>query len=148
MYVLDKVAIGGVTLGGVTDCTIDFGLNLDIDKTGGKVYPNWCHISTVTPTITVNGFDVDWVRVLATDIDVEGVAATHANTSVFLKRRTKDGTFYSDGSSQHIKFTMAGFAQPQNMLGGNGKTTSSINVQSYYDGTNAPLIATLATTIS
>jgi hypothetical protein len=147
-YVLDMVKVGNVTLGGVTDATIDFGLNLDIDKTGGRIYPNWMHIATITPSITINGFDVDWVRLLSTDIDVEGVAATHANTNVFLKKRECGATFYADGTSNHIKFTMAGRAQPQNLLGGNGKTTASITVMGNYDGSNAPLVATLDTTIA
>lgn len=139
-YVLDKIVISGVTLPANTEATLNFGVNLDIDKSGGKLFPNWCHIDTVTPDLTVTGFDADWITIAGGAFDIFGAAATHANTIVWLKKRECGKTFYADNTSNHIKITIAGKAQPMRTMGGNGKVTTGISVKGHYNGTDLPIL--------
>lgn len=147
-YVLDKVVVSGVTLPANTDITLNFGVNLDIDKSGGKLFPNWCHSDTITPDFRVNGFDVDWVTVLGGAMDIHGAAATHVNTIIWLKKRECGKTFFADNTANHIKITMAGKAQPMQVMTGKGKVTAGIMVKGHHDGTNQPVVVTLDTAIT
>lgn len=138
-YVLDKVVVAGVTLGGPTDISLDFGVNVDIDKSGGRIFPNWAHKATITPRMTINGFDVDWIRPNATPIDKFGGPATVANTAIYLKKRECGATFYADNANEHLKLTMIGRVQPQSTLGGDPKVNASLQLVGHHDGTNFPI---------
>ena len=147
-FTLGPVTIGAVALGQVRQLDLDFGINVQTEGADSEIWDRYCSIITVKPVLTLRGVDVQWWK--SDKVPLAGLAGTHANTAIYLRKRAAGGTFVADATAQHIKLTLAGLV----LLGdghaasGSGAAEVSLSVPTKYDGTNAPLVVTLSSAIS
>lgn len=147
-FALGTAKVGDITLGQLTNLSIDFGLNVVAEAAGGEVYPTFASIETWLPVITLRGNKVS--NAAGDGISLTGTAATHANTILFLRKRASGGTFVADNVAEHIKFTVAGLATVDPLWDGSGSTGAEIGikVEMKYDGTNNPITVDTAIAIT
>ncbi|MBE3131957.1 MAG: hypothetical protein IMZ55_00660 [Acidobacteria bacterium] len=133
-FTLGVVEIGGVTLTGVTSVTIDFGCTVKQEGSDSNIWPDNAYIETIKPSITIEGVDPAWFD----DVDLAGLAAAHANTTIQFRLREAPGTFAAYGG---ITLSAAGVAYPTKIFdaSGNAPGTSGLKVDCIYDGTNSPV---------
>ena len=72
---------------------------------------------------------------------MEGVQATHANTSFYLRHRTRTG-FVADATETHILFTAAGLAHFTEPFTASGTEAgeATLVIETENDGTNDPIV--------
>jgi hypothetical protein len=112
-FTLGKAVLESNTLTGWSSLDIDFGLNIQVVGSDSDIWPTFAFIQDINPVITLRGLDVDWLQ--DTDntpgtIPPEGLALTHANTALYLRKRASGGKYVADATLEHIKITFAGTA--------------------------------------
>jgi hypothetical protein len=150
----ERFTIGGVTIGGVTISQIrsfelDFGMNAKTEGADSDIFDTHASIVDVRPVLTLRGINIEWLK--STAIPLAGKAATHANTTLYLRKRLQTGAgFVADGTAQHVKMTMAGLAWIDEVFSSQGEnaTECSLKLAAVYDGTNAPVVITTASAIT
>jgi hypothetical protein len=113
----EEFIIGGtMTIGAVSIAdenilgwTLDTGITINAIIPASSIYPTVVDYTKVRPTLKVQHDDASLCD--AAKIPYGGLACTHANTKFFLQKRTPLGGLYVKSASQHLKFTMAGFAR-------------------------------------
>jgi hypothetical protein len=149
----ERFTLGPVTLGGVaftqhTGYSINFGIKVNSEGAESDIWDTFCWIENVEPTITIRGVDKKWFD--AAFVPLTGLAMTHANTKLYLKKRAAGGTFVANATAEHIKVTMAGLVTVETAwdAGPTGKGTVSIKLDTNYDGTNLPIVINPASAIT
>lgn len=149
MFTMGPVTVAGVTFDQCRSFSIDFGLRMQAESADSNVYPTHVSIASVAPSLTFRGVKSEWFKASG-GVDLGGLAPTHANTTIYLRKRASGGTYVDDGDSEHVKFTAAGllvlddaFDQSTNEPG-----EVSLRLETVYDGTNAPLVVTAPSTIT
>ena len=138
-FTLGPVTLGAVALTEVKSLTINFGLEVRAEAADGDIFPTFSYIVRVAPSITIRGLNVEWLK--STNLPRAGKAATHANTTIYLRKRAVGGTFTADATEEHIKITAAGLAWVDEAFGGSADGAEiSATLQPYYDGTNTPIV--------
>lgn len=147
-FTLGTAAVGGVTIGQKTGVSIDFGLTVRGEGADSDVWDTLASIETMHPTITFDGIDVEWCK--AANIPLAGKAATHANTAIYLRKRSAGGTFVTNVTAEHVKLTAAGMIVADTLFdGGAGETgKAKLTLRCDYDGTNAPIVVDTASAIT
>jgi hypothetical protein len=147
-YALGPVTIGGVTLPQKRAVSVDFGIAVATEGADGDQWDTFASVSGIQPTITITGIDLEWFKAAA--VPLAGLAGTHANTTVYFRKRDPNGKFVADGTAAHLKITACGVAQVDTPFDGGGSeaATCSVRLQCYYDGTNTPLIVNTASAIT
>jgi hypothetical protein len=141
-WTLGAIKIGALVLSDIASITLDFGVQMT-SKTPmlGSVWPDSIAVRKVQPTLTIQVFDIRfWESAV---IPTLGLAATHANTLIQLKKRANLTTFVADNVETHVSFTMGGIITVTQPFAGssNGEASGTIVVQGVHDGTNVPVIA-------
>lgn len=138
-YSLGPIALGGVTFAGFTRLSIDFGVSAQTIGAESAVWDPFARIEHFMPSIEVSGLHVTWWG--SSYVPTTGLICTHANSSIFLRKRKAHSTFEADNSNNHGKFTTAGIATMQSGFEANGNTPAEVSfrVDCTYDGTNIPL---------
>ena len=132
--------------------SINIGFNVELTPKDpsltGVIYPEDVGVISVRPVVDIQGQDLS--RVKATLIELAANAATHTNTTLQLAALEDSASFYGFGTSNHTELTVAGLAVPTNLgsASARSRANNSIQLTSAYDGTNAPIVATLGTSIS
>lgn len=146
-WAMGGVTVGGVSLTGLTSINIDFGINVNVPMTDGEIWPCYAGIKAYKPSITINGIDPS-ILADSGGFPIEGGAATHANTIIYLRKRDADG-FVANITAEHIKITAGGYAIYESEDGSQGDNVSySMRLDCYYDGTNLPITFDTASAIS
>lgn len=148
-FTLGPITIGGVLLTQFRSLSIDFGLTVELDGADSDIFPTFASIMAVRRRITARGLDVEWLK--STNIPRAGIVCTHANTKIYLRKRTQDTAhFVVDGTAEHIKFTAAGLAHIDEAMNAQGSrgAESSLVVDTQYDGTNDPITVNTASAIT
>ncbi|HUX15039.1 MAG TPA: hypothetical protein VMW52_01115 [Phycisphaerae bacterium] len=147
-YTLGPVKIGNVTLNQKMNLAIDFGIEAVGESADSDIWDTLVSIVASITRITLTGNDVAWLK--STNIPLTGKAATHANTIIYLRKRAHAATFVADETEEHIKLTADGMAIVDNPLdaSGNAAATTSLVLETRYDGTNAPLTVDTASAIT
>lgn len=136
-YTLGPATVGGIALSGLQSLTLDFGLQVKTEASDGDLYPTHCAITAVLPTLRLGGLDATMLG--ASRIPRTGRAATHANTSVYLRKRAQGGTFVPDLTAEHIACTLDGYATIETARSGD-PAQCDLLLRGRGDGTNAPLL--------
>lgn len=148
---LGPVQVGDVTLSDYTSLEIDFGNTVETRGTQSYIWDQYVEVRTHAPTITVTGIDPQWFKESG-GVPISGLACTHANTIMYLRKRAGDGTgWVADGTEEHIKFTAAGVATVQQPMQGDAHRFSDTSVQitCYEDGDdNDPIIVDTTSAIT
>lgn len=141
-YILAACRIGGVVMD-MTSFNLNFGITQVERMLGvGLLEPMTSGTRRVEPVIEVAGRDL---RLFASgSVPLAGVAATHANTEFWFKRRASGSGLVADGTAAHCKVTMSGMVicTEGGSTSGNNSATTGFRVESIDDGTNAPLVFT------
>ena len=144
---LGPVTIESQTLTHCRSFELAFGIIVEAIGSDGDLAPTFVSIVRIQPIITLRGIDVEWMK--STVIPRAGVVATHANTAIYLRKRS--GTsFVANGTAQHVKFTAAGIAYIDGALeaSGDDEAETSLVMPCEYDGTNDPLVIDTSSAIT
>jgi hypothetical protein len=146
-FTLGPVTIGGVTLTGIRSVGINFGIVLASEGSDSAVWDSVAFIREIRPIITLSGIDPTWLA--AAKVPLAGLAATHANTTIYLRKRAAGGTFVDDETEEHVSIAAAGYAHVDTAFDSSGAESGTVSLQltTYYDGTNAPLVIDTATAL-
>lgn len=148
-WTLGPVTVGGVSVGRVTSISVDFGVATETEGDGSNLYDTFFAQPGTQPTITISGLDA--TALAAAGIPFEGKAGTHANTTIYLRKRAANGIGFipnGDLSAPHIKIDADGLAVVQQHSGqGPRRGEISLVITCGWDGTNAPIGVTTGTTI-
>lgn len=141
---LGAVSIGGVTVTDHLSIDLTFGLQVEARRAEGDIWPTHLLLVSVKPQLRVRGAGVGQFATSG-GIPLAGVAATHANTAIYLRKRSTAVAGYLSGSN-HIELTMAGLATWGNVHDATGNQTAELElmVDVVYDGTNAPIVVDTA----
>ncbi len=148
-WTLGKIVIGN----GSNSVPINCKTQLDIDFTVGAVsfgcdsdpWDSHLSLNTLQPRITITGFDVDVFQEAANKIGLLGIANTHAQSTIYLRKRNSGQSgFVADATAEHVKITMDGLTVVNNAHSGTGNQAANASVEVYckFDGVNAPMIFT------
>jgi len=140
-FTLGPISVGGVALSDYRSLSIDFGIDVMQEGSESDIWPTHVSIREKKPSITIRGIDPDWFKVAAA-VDMDGIAGTHANTTLYLRKRLAGGTFAT--GSNHIKLTAAGIIVPTPAFDGTHGSAgeTGLQIQTYHDGTNEPIVVT------
>jgi hypothetical protein len=133
-----------VALAQLLGLEIDFGLRVRKDSSDSEIWPQFVSIEVAQPRITLRGNRSKWFG--AAGVPLAGLNGTHANTSLYLRKRAAGGTFVANATAEHIKFTAAGLAyvDKPGSFSGNNPGETSITLVTKYDGTNYPITVNTA----
>lgn len=142
-HTLYSCKLGDIDMGCHTDLTIDSGWQIQADACKSNVWDTRLKVAEITPKISVTTLNTELVGSSAGKINIQGIAATHANTLIQLRKRIPLlSTFVANITEEHISITSAGTVVPSTPYTGqaNEDGTSSFDLHSYYDGTNTPFV--------
>lgn len=139
-YTLGPMTVGGILIEGKKNLNITSGINVFKESADSNISAEWTSINTNDPVITIRGIDPRWRGL----IPASGMAFTHANTSLYLRRRgdTSGVDFEPDGDAKHIKLTSEGLAVVTTIATGNQNSPSETALVLYpnYNGTTVPIV--------
>lgn len=139
-FSLGPVKIGNVTLSAYRSLTIDFGVEARAEGAESAVWPTHSSVVRIAPRLTIAGIDPTWFAASGA-VALDGLAATHANTLIYLRKRLAGGTFVTNVTAEHISITACGIAYPEKLFEvTDGPAGVTLSMPLYYDGTNLPLI--------
>ena len=138
-FTLGPTTIGAVSLDNIRSLEVNFGLQVVAEGADGDIWPTEAAIVAIEPTITLRGIDPKWLK--AANIPLTGKATTHANTTIYLRKRTATG-FVADATAEHIKITADGLVYVDDAASASGidSAETSLILVPEYDGTNAPIV--------
>ncbi|MCP4571477.1 MAG: hypothetical protein GY838_03930 [bacterium] len=142
-YKAGPIWLNASQIPGVTDVTIDMGLELFILSADGEMYPTLIAIKTSKPTVTFTCYTLPW-----TTIGLNGLAIT--GLSVYLRKYATAGAV-ANGTAGHIKFAAtAGLATIENSGGGGTEEATTTVKCTLVDpsGTDAALTVNTAIAIT
>lgn len=147
-WTLGPITMGAVTINQVTNLEVDFGVTAVPEGADSDIWPTFVSISEIQPEIRVTGTDIEWMG--AANIPLEGKKGTHANTTIYLRKRDFGATFVADETAEHIKLSADGLITIDPAFDGAGAAAASITavMRPVYDGTNAPIKADTASAIT
>ncbi len=147
-YALGPVTLGSVALDSITGFELDFGLSVEALGSDGKLYPKFISVVQARPTFTLRGLNPQWVKDSGA-IPMLGKALEHADTKLYLRKRSDGGTFVADGTAQHIKITAAGLAYSSEIFNAaTGAAETALTIMCKHDGTNNPIVINTASAIT
>jgi len=139
-YTLGAVTLESLSIPQVRSLSIDFGLNIVAEGSDSDIWPTFVTIQSINPVITLRGIDLEWLK--STVIPRAGKAITHANTTIYLRKRAAGSSFVANETEQHIKFTACGMAYIDTPMDATGSEPAecSLILPCKYDGDNDPLV--------
>jgi hypothetical protein len=137
VFALGAVTIGGIVIAGPRSVSVDFGLKFASEGESSNKYDTLAFLESVEPTITIQ--TIDLAAVGAAGIAVDGAAATHANTTIVLRKRVHGGDFAGSGD---LTITACGMAIATEIFDAShpNRGTIGIELRCTYDGTNNPIV--------
>lgn len=121
---LGKVYVGGVEVSYLTGITINPGIQLQMQRVGGGIYPLYHYITLREPSID---FTVEDARLAYTYIFRYGDGTTAVPIAAFFRARKHRSAYELDATEAHVKFSFADALTKMESLEasqtGNGSTT-------------------------
>jgi hypothetical protein len=142
--------LGGIAMGCVTDLRIESGLTITPEGCKSDIFDTRMGVQSVVPKIMVTTLASQLVGAGAGKINLPGIAATHANTSLKLRKRlNKTGTFVADATAEHVAITADGMVVPVQpfQASNNADATTQFELTATFDGTNAPFLINAASAL-
>lgn len=149
-WTIGKVTIGGVLITCNIQVDIDFGITTDLFGCDSDIWDTHLNLDDIKPKISITSLDVE--NFGAATVPLIGLAGTHANTTIYLRKRTTSGlaSFVGDATAEHIKITAAGILLCNEAMSasGNKQGQAQLEMTCTYDGTNTPLVFNTASAIT
>lgn len=140
-WTVGQMKVGNIALTDYTSLEIDFGNTVTTRGSQSDIWDAYVEVSTHAPTITIRGITPAWFKESG-GIPIAGLACTHANTVLYLRKRDPGGAgFVADNTAEHIKFTAKGVASIETAMTGQAHqfTETSLVIRCMYDGTDDPI---------
>lgn len=140
--------IGAITIGSVAipcnvQLDIDFGITTESFGCDSDIWDTHLNLDDIRPRISITSLDPSIFKA-ASGVPLVGLAGTHANTTIYLRKRTTSGlaSFVADATAEHIKITADGVLHVSEGMNatGNQKGQARLEMTCRFDGTNAPLV--------
>jgi hypothetical protein len=140
-FTLGKITVGAIALTQFRSVELDFGIEINSEGSESEIWDSFITIRSIQPRLTVRGINPLWFQSTGA-IPMIGKAGTHANTSIYLRKRANGGTFVPDATVEHISITGDGYATIEMPMDANGleATEANLVMEFRYDGTNIPLL--------
>jgi len=147
-FTLGSATLETEALTGLTRFELDFGIKARAEGADSDIWDTIVTIEEIMGVLKLRGKDPAWFK--SDVIPLGGKAVTHANTSVYLRKRAAGATFVADGTEEHIKFTFAGLAVIETLFDAQGNATGETELMMplYYDGSNDPMVIDTTAAIS
>jgi hypothetical protein len=149
-HTIASVTLGGIAMGCVTDLRIESGMQITSETCNSNVFDTRMALNSIVPKITVTTLASQLVGSGAGKINISGAAATHANTSIKLRKRVaKTGTFVADATAEHIAITADGMVVPTQPFSAsnNQDGNTAFELTATFDGTNLPYVINAASAL-
>lgn len=149
-HTIASATLAGIAMGCVTDLRIESGLTITPEGCKSDIFDTRMGVQSVVPKIQVTTLATQLVGSAAGKINLPGVAATHANTSIKLRKRVnKTGTFVADATAEHVAITADGMVVPVQPFQANNNADGSTQFEltATFDGTNAPFLINAASAL-
>lgn len=149
-HTIASATLAGIAMGCVTDLQIESGLTITPEGCKSDIFDTRMGVQSVVPKIQVTTLATQLVGSAAGKINLPGVAATHANTSIKLRKRVnKTGTFVADATAEHVAITADGMVVPVQPFQANNNAdgNTQFELTATFDGTNAPFLINAASTL-
>lgn len=146
MFTGGKVMINGTELDGVQGVSIDFGLTVERQNSGGNLYPEFAGITVRRPKIEIKAKNVPaW-----NTFGLNGTAQGSTDSVIYLQKLEKNNNILAAATAEHISITIDDGMIVTGSGGGSNNTTSEITITILptWDGTAAILAINTATAIS
>lgn len=141
-WTIASVAIGSKTITCNVQVDIDFGITAEMFGCDSDIWDTHLNLDDIKPRINITSLDPS--NFGASQVPLIGLAGTHANTVIKLRKRITTGlaSFVTDATAEHITITAAGILQVTEAMNasGNKQGQTSLELHCTYDGTNAPLV--------
>lgn len=148
-FTIGSVTIGAISIAEIRSFELDFGVSASTEGADSDIFDTHASIDEVLVMLTLRGVKLEWLAAAA--IPRSGKAATHANSSFYLRKRLQTSAgFVANATAEHIKGTMAGLAWIEDIFTGgrNSPAECSLKMVAKFDGTNLPVVFTTASAIS
>lgn len=149
-WTLGTCKVGNISLTDYTSLEIDLGNQVVTRGVQSDVWDAYVEVRTHAPTITLRGIDPNWFKATG-GVTIDGLACTHANTIIYLRHRSSDGTgFVASATETHVKFTAAGLATVNQVMSGDPTRFSetAIQITCLDDQTNDPIVIDTSSAIA
>lgn len=140
-WTLSSFEIGGNTISCNIQIDIDFGFSVDAFGCDDDIWDTHFHINKIMPMINITSLDP--TNFSDSNVILEGLVGTQANSKIVLRKRTPhQATYIDDATDEHISIEFAGVILPTEAhnASGNQKAQSSFQVEIAYDGINNPFV--------
>jgi len=145
-WTVGPVSINGTALDGIQEIDINFGLQMQPIRGDGEPYPVRLNL-TRAPEITLRALKSS----MASTLGIAGAAQGATASEIYLRAVGSDGFPVANGTSGHIKLSIASGSidlADGRANQGSDPATVGITIRPAWDGTNAIIAVTTATTIS
>ena len=140
-FTLYQQTIQSVTLTGVKQMAIEFGVQVTEEDADGSIFPEWLSVGSVVTRIRLGGINPKWLA--SGIIPIAGKPLTHAGTTLRMIKCLDGGSYAPLASAVHIGITVAGLGTITTAASagdGNGVAGSELVLIAVHDGTNVPLV--------
>lgn len=137
-WTMHAFTLASTVLLGKRNISINFNPTVTQEGADSDIYDGVVSVESIQPVVSVRGVNPKWFAASPLNT-LLGVAGTHANSSIVLRRRD-----VGLGAANHVRMTFAGLATWETVFDGssNGPAETAINVDLKWDGTNVPIVAT------
>lgn len=138
-YTIGPITLGGLVFDHCRSVEINFGLQGVTEGADSDIWDTFAWFENVLPSITIKGVKKRWID--ATGVPITGLAMTHANSSIFFRKRALGGMFVANAVAEHVKFTFCGMCVPQTIFDAAENRPGEVDVMIplRYDGNDTPL---------
>jgi len=146
LFKLGPIKINGTTLDGVTNLSLDFGIELIKESSGGEPYPTFVAIQRRRPRFTITTRQLPSLNTFG----LTGTAQTATDSVIYLRKITENGVEEADASAVHISFTIDDgmIWTSEGSADNNDPGSATVILQPSYDGTNPIIAISTATAIT
>lgn len=147
-FTIGPVAINGTVID-VESVSIDFGIQLQLDSSGGQPFPTFVAVMNRRPEIRLTSKDFDTINTLYA-AGVFGVAQGGTDSVVYFRKLAAGGTRVADVTAEHVKFTIDDglISLDQSTVAQDQRGTCDVVISPIYDGANAIMVVSAASAIT
>lgn len=149
-FTLGPCKLNNVALTEYSEIEIDFGNQVQTRGSESDIDDTHIEQKTHEPMIRIKGIDPAWFS--ASKVPAAGVVVANSTDYVYLRKRAQTAShFVADGTAEHIKFTLAGFAAVGNAVSAELQRVSETEVviKGAKDASgNMPIVVSTSSAIS
>lgn len=140
-FVCGPIVVNGTTINGIVSATIDFGIEVKVERADGQIYVTFVWKDKMKPSITFNTLDVSAIGT----VGMAGLTISSSDVVVYGQKVTEHGGRVAAATGEHLSFTLDDGYVHIGEVSGNPYTVP-VTVTPTYDGTNAIVaVSTTAT---